>query len=71
MPLNQSEAEKIAKLVTDAVFDRWQRDNGMTKDTMREIITDELTRRRPDDKKTAMDEQWVAYGMYLAVDSFD
>ena len=60
--LNQSEAEKLANLVAEAVFDRWQRDNGITKDTLKEIITEELTKKRPQEKKA--DASAYGYAMY-------
>jgi len=63
MPLNQTEAEKIAKLVAERVFDQWQRDQGITKDGLKEILVDELTKVRHEDKKAKMSDQY-GYAMY-------
>jgi hypothetical protein len=63
MPLNQTEAEKIAKLVADRVFDQWQRDSGITKEGLKEILVDELTKTRHEDKKSKMDDGWGMYGI--------
>lgn len=63
MPLNQTEAEKIAKLVAERVFDQWQRDQGITKDGLKEILVDELTKVRHEDKKAKMEDGWGMYGI--------
>ena len=64
MPLNQTEAEKIAKLVAERVFDQWQRDQGITKDGLKEILVDELTKTRHEDKKAKMEDHPYGYAMY-------
>jgi len=64
MPLNQTEAEKLANLVAEAVFDSWQKNNGITKDTLKEILVDELTKTRHEDKKAKMEDHPYGYAMY-------
>lgn len=64
MPLNQTEAQKLAELVAEAVFDSWQKNNGITKDTLKEILVDELTKTRHEDKKAKMGDHPYGYAMY-------